>query len=127
MQYVTFLFSQSQSTVLCWGIISMLSAIAMYGALFYDASRPYSAMEAGLFAGFHRFFWAVGTAGFIIVVTLGTVRKLFLFYPPPSLSLSLIYKYYKYVRKGEGRLQKWEERECIRMVLCLHHHQAFKY
>ncbi|KAJ9599428.1 hypothetical protein L9F63_010097 [Diploptera punctata] len=66
-------FGVGQSTVVCWAIVSVQSAIAMYGALFYDASRPYSAMEAGLFAGFHRFFWALGMSAFIIIVIFGKV------------------------------------------------------
>jgi hypothetical protein len=49
----------------------------MSGIVFYNPGRLYSPLEAGFFAGMHRFVWSLGISIFIIVITLGKLRKLF--------------------------------------------------
>ncbi|PSN38653.1 hypothetical protein C0J52_21243 [Blattella germanica] len=67
--------NMGQSIVLCWSMASIVSAVTMYGVVFYEAARPYNALEAGIFAGFHRFTWALGTATFILIIIFGKLRN----------------------------------------------------
>lgn len=79
---------QVPSIVLCAGAACLLFGTMMSGIVFYDPARPYNPLEAGIFAGMHRFVWSLGISIFIVVITLGELRKLCLFkYKIISLSL----------------------------------------
>jgi hypothetical protein len=67
---------QVPSVVLFVGAMCVLFGVIMFGIVFYDPTRPYSPIEVGLFAGLHRFVWALGTSVFVIIITLGKLRKL---------------------------------------------------
>jgi hypothetical protein len=53
----------------------LLFGIAMYGIAFYDLARPYSPLEAGIFAGTYRFVWSLGISIIIVVIIHGKFCK----------------------------------------------------
>ncbi|PNF30393.1 hypothetical protein B7P43_G13251 [Cryptotermes secundus] len=59
------------SVVLCGCVVCLLYGTMMSGIVFYDPTRPYNPLEAGFFAGMHRFVWSLGISIFIVVITLG--------------------------------------------------------
>lgn len=67
---------QVPSVVLCGGAVCLLFGTMMSGTVFYDPTRPYNPLEAGFFAGMHRFVWSLGISTFVVVITLGKLRKL---------------------------------------------------
>jgi hypothetical protein len=62
--------------MLCCTSVVVLFGIVMSGIAFHDPARPYSPLEAGIFAGTYRFVWALGISVIIVVVMHGKLRKL---------------------------------------------------
>jgi hypothetical protein len=61
--------------MLCCTAFVPLFGITMYGIAFHDPARPYSPLEAGIFAGTYRFVWSLGISIIIVVIMHGKLRK----------------------------------------------------
>jgi hypothetical protein len=61
--------------MLCCAAIVPLFGVIMYGIAFFDAARPYSPLEVGIFAGTYRFVWSLGISTIIVVIMHGKLRK----------------------------------------------------
>lgn len=68
---------QVPSVALCCGVVCLLFGTLMSGFIFYDPARHYNPLEVGLFAGLHRFVWALGVSAFIVIIMFGKLRKLY--------------------------------------------------
>ena len=66
---------QVPSLMLCCAAFVPLSAVIMYGIAFYNPARPYSPLEAAIFAGTYRFVWSLGISIIIVVMVHGKLRK----------------------------------------------------
>lgn len=66
---------QVPSVMLCCTAFILLFGIAMYGVAFHDPARPYSPLEAGIFAGTYRFVWSLGISIIIVVIMHGKFCK----------------------------------------------------
>jgi hypothetical protein len=77
---VSIIFSlQVMSVMLCCTALIVLFGIVMSGLAFHDPARPYSPLEAGIFAGTYRFVWSLAISVIIVIIMHGKLRKLYLY------------------------------------------------
>lgn len=96
-------------TALCWTVSAATCLAVLFGvAGFYQRDRPYSALEAGLYAGLHRTAWAAGVAWvvFACVSGRGGAVNAFLswraFAPLARLSYCVYLGHYAVIMVGHG-------------------------
>jgi len=61
--------------MLCCSAFVLLLIILMYGIAFHDVARPYSPIEAVIFAGSYRFLWSLGISTIVVVIMHGKLCK----------------------------------------------------